>query len=198
MKRILCAATAAAVLALSACTQPVKPIVIDRQQLVQSGNLSLLALEAAVSAYQQKQQIPQRLLTDLQAADVMAHSLLAKLNNDAAVSLPADAQLAANALEAVAVALPPSVLPPAGQAALLAFTALAQVIAQTAPQAVTSPSQVTAPVPGSVAPADAPAPPSVVVPAQPAAQAPAASTPAVDNSVSAPRPPWMPAAASAR
>lgn len=170
--RILYAAISAA-LCLAGCAAPVRPIVINRADLVQSGSLTLTAVEAGVSAYQTKKPIPPSILDKLRLADAEARAAIASLSNSAAIELPDAAKAAATALQAVVAALPPGVLPPAAEAGLVAFSALAQVVAQTAPQAVAQPSTVSAPE----APAVAPIPPPAVVAAAPAPIPPPTFTP---------------------
>jgi hypothetical protein len=157
MRRTL-AATVAAALILAGCTAATtKPIVINRAQLVQTGTVTLAAIEAGVEAYNAKQPLSPSLLADLKAADVKAHATLAAMSTVDATNLPTLAQDAAAQLVAVSVMLPPGAIPPAAEAGLLAFAAVVNVIAQTAPTAI--PAGMAAPVAGASA---APLPASVV------------------------------------
>lgn len=130
---------------LASCAAPVKPIVINRAQVVQSGALAVRALEDSVSDYRLPISADQ--MEKLKQADADARAAIERLNNSAAIHLPEDAKVAATALRTLQSVVPAAALPPAAEAALIAFTALAEVIAQTAPQAVSYPATVTPPPP---------------------------------------------------
>lgn len=170
MKRFLACLS---VVAIVGCAAPVKPIVINRDEVIQSGTLAMRSIESGMADYLSHRHVDPNTLETLQKADMVARVALGDLTRSEAEAFPAQVQKAAVSLRALVEILPPGVIPLPIEAGLIAFTELAQIIAQTAPQPVPQPSTVvdstgerpTLPTPPGALPE--PQPPTSQAPAMP-------------------------------
>jgi hypothetical protein len=98
-----------------------------RTEIATAGKVALASLQATAQTYTAQNPLAPHIMASIDAAGERAHAHLASLNEVDPSHVATTVLAAMQEVAAVAGALPPGVIPPVAQAAIMAFSALSRI-----------------------------------------------------------------------